>query len=260
MSPFGPPSAGYPASARWHVFRSPDSDFSPRPIRVHPSPFAGQHSPLRASAPLREISLCVASLLRYAPVAPPGLHICLSLWTCAIARVFAPAHVALRAAFGRLPGQRPLARVPVSAFRFPVSSSPAFTLIELLVTVTVIAILAGITLAAMGGVNQKATRDKTKAEIAAISNALEQYKSVNDSYPAAGGNGTVPFASSGNATIQPFFIASKISTNAAGQLLDSYGNAYQYSTNRTGMKNPASFDVWSNGRSTSDTSDDIGNW
>jgi hypothetical protein len=30
---------------------------------------------------------------------------------------FAPAHVALRAAFGRLPGQRPLARVPVSAFR-----------------------------------------------------------------------------------------------------------------------------------------------
>jgi prepilin-type N-terminal cleavage/methylation domain-containing protein len=205
MSPFGPPSAGYPASARWHVFRSPDSDFSPRPIRVHPSPFAGQHSPLRASAPLREIF--------------------------------------------------PL-RSPVSGFR----SRLAFTLIELLVTVTVIAILAGITLAAMGGVNQKATRDKTKAEVTAISNALEQYKSVNDSYPAAGGNGTVPFASSGNATIQPFFIASKISTNAAGQLLDSYGNAYQYSTNRTGMKNPASFDVWSNGRSTSDTSDDIGNW
>ena len=205
MSPFGPPSAGYPASARWHVFRSPDSDFSPRPIRVHPSPFAGQHSPLRASAPLREIF--------------------------------------------------PL-RSPVSGFR----SRLAFTLIELLVTITVIAILAGITLGAMGGVNQKATRDKTKAEIAAISNALEQYKSVNDSYPAAGGNGTVPFASSGNATIQPFFIASKISTNAAGQLLDSYGNAYQYSTNRTGMKNPASFDVWSNGRSTSDTSDDIGNW
>jgi type II secretion system protein G len=142
----------------------------------------------------------------------------------------------------------------------PVCPSPAFTLIELLVTITVIAILAGITLGAMGGVNQKAARDKTKAEIAAISNALEQYKSVNDSYPAAGGNGTVPFASSGNATIQPFFIASKISTNAAGQLLDSYGNAYQYSTNRTGMKNPASFDVWSNGRSSSDTSDDIGNW
>jgi len=106
----------------------------PVPIRVHPFPFAGQRFPLSASAPPREISLCVASLLRYAPVAPPGLHICLSLWTCAIARVFAPARLirrfpnllllrsclwqsistfprsrfALRAAFGRLPGQRPL--------------------------------------------------------------------------------------------------------------------------------------------------------
>jgi prepilin-type N-terminal cleavage/methylation domain-containing protein len=170
----------------------------------------------------------------------------------------APARLALRANLRLLHLAFPKRSIVVKSS--PVCPSPAFTLIELLVTVTVIAILAGITLAAMGGVNQKATRDKTKAEIAAISNALEQYKSVNDSYPAAGGNGTVPFASSGNATIQPFFIASKISTNAAGQLLDSYGNAYQYSTNRTGMKNPASFDVWSNGRSTSDTSDDIGNW
>jgi general secretion pathway protein G len=193
MSPFGPPSAGYPASARWHVFRSPDSDFSPRPIRVHPSPFAGQHSPLRASAPLREIF--------------------------------------------------PL-RSPVSGFR----SRLAFTLIELLVTVTVIAILAGITLAAMGGVNQKATRDKTKAEIAAISNALEQYKSVNDTYPSS-----ISFS-----VIGPFYIANKVQTNTTGQLLDSYGTAYQYLI--PGTKNPASFDVWSNGKSTSDTSDDIGNW
>jgi hypothetical protein len=53
----------------------------------------------------------VASLLRYAPVAHPGLHICLSLGICAIARVFAPAHLALRAACGRLPSQRPLACV-----------------------------------------------------------------------------------------------------------------------------------------------------
>ncbi|MFM8984389.1 MAG: type II secretion system protein GspG [Spartobacteria bacterium] len=135
-----------------------------------------------------------------------------------------------------------------------------FTLIELLVTVTVIALLAGLTLAAVGGVTQKSNRDKAKAEIAAISNALEQYKSVNDTYPAAGGNGTVPFSSTGNATIQPFFVANKISTNSSGQLTDPYGNAYLYSTNRSGMKNPASFDVWSLGRSSTDSTDDIGNW
>ena len=138
------------------------------------------------------------------------------------------------------------------------SPSPAFTLIELLVTITVIALLAGLTLAAMGGVNQKTTRDKAKAEIAAISNALEQYKSVNDSYPPVASTGNLTL--SGNATIQPFFVANKISTNAAGELLDPYGNAYLYSTNRSGMKNPASFDVWSIGKSRSDSTDDIGNW
>jgi len=61
----------------------------------------------RASAPPREISLCVAS--------------------------FAPSHVALRAAFGGLPGQRPLARVPVS--------SSAFTLLEVLVATAVLALM-----------------------------------------------------------------------------------------------------------------------
>jgi len=39
---------------------------------------------------------------------------------------FAPAHLALRAAFGRLPSQRPLACVPVSGFRFQIPLSPLF--------------------------------------------------------------------------------------------------------------------------------------
>ena len=39
---------------------------------------------------------------------------------------FAPAQLALRAAFGRLPSQRPLACVQVSGFRFPVSPLPPF--------------------------------------------------------------------------------------------------------------------------------------
>ena len=139
--------------------------------------------------------------------------------------------------------------------RAPSPRRAGFTLIELLVTITVIALLAGLTLAAVGGVNQKSYRDKAKAEIAAISNALEQYKSVNDSYPAAGAGGFVPFAETGE-TIRPFFIANKISTNAAGELLDPYGKEYQYSTNRSGMKNPASFDVWT----TDNKGNTIGNW
>lgn len=145
-------------------------------------------------------------------------------------------------------------RLPPSPLRSRVS---AFTLIEILVTVTIIAIIAGITLAAMGGVNQKATIDKTRAEIAAIANALEQYKSINDTYPPAGGSGTVPFATSGNATIAPFYQANKIQTNSSGQLIDSFGNAFLYQV--PGTKNPASFDIWSKGRDSA-SNDDIGNW
>jgi general secretion pathway protein G len=153
----------------------------------------------------------------------------------------------------KFPFNPPSSVSPVSSVvkSSPVSPSPAFTLIELLVTITVIAILAGITLGAMGGVNQKATRDKTKAEIAAISNALEQYKSVNDTYPSS-----ITFS-----VIGPFYIANKVQTNSSGELQDPYGKAYQYSTATTGMKNPASFDVWSKGKDgISSTSDDIGNW
>ena len=136
----------------------------------------------------------------------------------------------------------------------PAASLQGFTLIELLVTITVIALLAGLTLAAVGGVNQKSYRDKAKAEIAAICNALEQYKSVNDSYPAASSGNIVPFSSSGNATIQPFFIANTISTNSSGQLTDPYGNAYKYQL--PGTQNPASFDVWT----TDSKGNIIGNW
>ena len=165
----------------------------------------------------------------------------------------APARLALRANLRLLHLAFPKRSIVVKP-----SPSPAFTLIELLVTITVIAILAGLTLAAVGGVNQKSYRDKAKAEITAISNALEQYKSINDTYPAASGNGTVPFASSGE-TIRPFYIANKIETNSSGQLTDPYGNAYLYIM--PGSKNPASFDVFSKGKDgATNTTDDIGNW
>ena len=129
----------------------------------------------------------------------------------------------------------------------PLTNRSGFTLIELLVVITVIGILAAITLNIAGGVNQKAAMDKARAEIAAISNALEQYKNVNDVYPA-----TLEFSE-----IEPFYPANFVQVDGEN-LVDPFGNSYQYQI--PGTHNPASFDVWSKGKSSSDTTDDIGNW
>ncbi len=58
-----------------------------------------------------------------------------------------------------------------------------FTLIELLVVMSIIAVLAGLTLSTMSYAQNKAARDRTKTEISAMEVALESYKVDNGDYP-----------------------------------------------------------------------------
>jgi type II secretory pathway pseudopilin PulG len=59
----------------------------------------------------------------------------------------------------------------------------AFTILELLIVISVIIVLAGLILATSSYVQKKGARSRTKAEIAAISAALENYKADNGTYP-----------------------------------------------------------------------------
>ena len=64
-----------------------------------------------------------------------------------------------------------------------------FTLIELLMVITVILILAGITFGISRGVQNAQARSKAKAELATISQAIEQFKSRYGDYPWHQGGG-----------------------------------------------------------------------
>ncbi len=120
----------------------------------------------------------------------------------------------------------------------------------------IIAVLAGLTLAAMGGLNQRAARDRAKGEIAAIVNAIQSYHSQRGAYPANMGTNIV------YTNISGFLGSARFETNSSGRIVDPYGNPYLYRTNGADLRNLASFDVYSTGAESAAnaTNDDIGNW
>ena len=138
-----------------------------------------------------------------------------------------------------------------------------FTLIELLMVIAVILILAGITFGISRGVQNAQARTKARAELATISQAIEQFKSRYGDYPwhkqgEVDTNKTLLFALTGRMILadpsptdntteiaaieitdeaeidkNPKFLDdSKFSTTKIGQLttnlLDPWGNPYIY--------------------------------
>src|SRR5437764_3008631 len=65
----------------------------------------------------------------------------------------------------------------------PLPHRPAFTVVELLVVMLIIALLAALILGAVHHAQKSSRIAKTKADLAAISTALEQYKSDFKFYP-----------------------------------------------------------------------------
>ncbi len=128
----------------------------------------------------------------------------------------------------------------------------AFTLIELLVVITIIAILAGLTLAAVGGVQQKAARSRAESEVAALSAAIDSYKLDAGDYPPMGpANNTAGVYTNlcptggGKVYFEP---TAGMVTN--GKFIDPWGADYLYKTGSAATYNVGFFDLWSTAGST----------
>lgn len=81
--------------------------------------------------------------------------------------------------------------------------SAAFTMVEILVVISIIALLASLSMVAMGHANRTSKREKTKAYIKAIELKLESFKNDNGTYPRPkeGSEGTTTTVSGNNYSV-----------------------------------------------------------
>lgn len=157
-------------------------------------------------------------------------------------------------------------------------SSPncrGFTLIELLVVITIIVILAGLSMGGYGYILRKQADSQASIQISLLSKALEEYKLDNGEYPPTGTTNSLYTLLYWNAVKTPPTPGTKIylaeldpksksqgwieGTDAAVKIVDPWGKEYRYNTGST-SKNP-DFDLASAGKDgTFETADDIDNY
>lgn len=162
------------------------------------------------------------------------------------------------------------------------TSSPyrrGFTLIELLVVITIIVILAGLSMGGYGYIVRKQADSQAAIQISLLSKALEEYKLDNGEYPDSvlGNRGLFDALYNVGASANPpgkIYLAaldpkdrSQGWVEPAGgpfsKLVDPWGNEYIYTTGST-SKNP-DFDLLSKGKdgltgTTASSADDIDNY
>lgn len=151
-----------------------------------------------------------------------------------------------------------------TVFSIRFSRGRAFTLVEMMVVVAVIGIIAGIVLAAAGGVQKKAALDQARSEVQMMGLAMERYRTDNGFFPTSSAttNGLYRFISN-----YMSFRTNQLSVRGTNTtILDPYGRGYWYESpnTMTGKSlmsgNADSFRIWSDGAKTNLANDDIAIW
>lgn len=145
----------------------------------------------------------------------------------------------------------------------PRRPTASFTLIELLAVITIIGILAGLTLGAAGAVRRHGATSTAKAEVAALQAACDRYYADNNSYPTSTNSMPDPsskgnpneYTTAGQAlfinllgstnlstapTSKRYFEPNPSMVNTNGFFIDPWGYAYGY--NSDGANAPL---IWS---------------
>jgi prepilin-type N-terminal cleavage/methylation domain-containing protein len=85
----------------------------------------------------------------------------------------------------------------------PRTRHAGFTLIELLTVIAVIGILAALTFGMVSGIKERSNLRRAEADLAALSDALERYKTQFGDYPRTGAAANDPLAESPSAADAP---------------------------------------------------------
>jgi general secretion pathway protein G len=154
----------------------------------------------------------------------------------------------------------------------PRFQASGFTLVELLAVITIIMLLAALVIGASSIAGRKADVGRCLARIQIIKSGLEEYKLDYGKYPP--GNESIlsdrlfykPVNTGRPSGEKRPYLSETNFLNASKQFVDPWGKPFRYQAPGSVNRNPATFDLSSDGpngqdeRSVTTGSDDINNW